>query len=259
MSSISAHMIVKNEDQWVVVAIRSILPYVDEVLVMDTGSTDNTIDLIKSISSPKIKLSCINANTPAQITKARTDQLASTKNQWVWIVDADEVYPEVTAKECVELTKNKDIEGILVRRYDLLGDVYHRQLESVGAYTLFGHTGHLLVRLVNLSKLKDLSYRGDYPLEGFYDKEGNSILTHDSLLWPATNNYLYHAMYLKRSSLGGNLPMFNRSKYKIETGIKIEGELPSSLSGLPKRSLLYELIATVVTPVKQLKRFIDTL
>lgn len=254
MSGISAHMIVKNEDQWVRYSINSILPYVDEVLVTDTGSTDNTIDLIKSLNSPKIKLNCVTANTPAEITAARTAQLANTKNSWVWIVDADEIYPEITAKECVGLTKNIKYEGVLVRRYDLLGDVYHRQIESVGSYDLFGHHGHLLVRLVNLELLKKLSYQGDYPLEGFYDQNGQSILTHNPILWPATKNYLYHAMYLKRSSLGGNLPMFNRSKYKIETGIKIAGEVPKSLSGLPKRTLLYELIARVVTPIKNLKR-----
>jgi glycosyltransferase involved in cell wall biosynthesis len=254
MSGISAHMIVKNEDQWVGYSLKSILPYVDEVLVTDTGSTDKTLSIIKSIKSDKLKLTCITASTPAEITKARSDQLERTSMPWIWIVDADEIYPERTARECVDLIQNKEIEGILVRRYDLLGDIYHRQLESVGSYTLFGHTGHLLVRLVNLDKLKGLSYRGDYPLEGFYDRDGNSILTHDASLWPATKNYLYHAMYLKRSSLGSNLPMFNRSKYRVETGVKIVGEVPVLLKGFPKRSLIYELIASVVTPIKNLKR-----
>lgn len=254
MLGISAHMIVKNEDQWVHSSLTSILPYVDEILVTDTGSSDNTISIIKSIKSPKIRLTCITAHTPSEITQARSNQLATTKNPWVWILDADEIYPEHTAKECVALTKNNEIEGILVRRYDLLGDVYHRQVESVGSYTLFGHTGHLLVRLVNLRKLKGLSYRGDYPQEGFYDKDGKSILTHDSSYWPVTKNYLYHAMYLKRSSLGGNLTMFNRSKYKVETGIKIDGDIPTLLLDFPKRSFLYELVARVVTPIKNLKR-----
>jgi len=247
-------MIVKNEDQWVSFALASILPYVDEILVTDTGSLDDTINLIKSIQSPKIKLSCIKAITPAEITQARSDQLAKTTTSWVWIVDGDEIYPSVTAKECVGFTKNDTCEGVLVRRYDLLGDVYHRQIESVGSYNLFGHTGHLLVRLINLSKLKNLSYHGDYPIEGFYDDLGNSILTHDPSLWPATKNYLYHAMYLKRSSLGGNLPMFNRSKYRLESGIKIKEQVPEILKNLPKRSLTYEIIATVVTPFKNLKR-----
>jgi glycosyltransferase involved in cell wall biosynthesis len=254
MSGISAHMIVKNEDQWVAYSLRSILPYVDEILITDTGSTDNTINVIKSITSPKIKLTCIVAKTPAEVTAARSSQLARTQKSWVWILDADEIYPDSTAKECVELTKNNKYEGILVRRYDLLGDVYHRQLETVGSYSLFGHTGHLLVRLINLDQLPGLSYRGDYPLEGFYDQNGQSILTHNPSLWPATKNYLYHAMYLKRSSLGGNLSMFNRSKYRIESGVKIKDKVPEILRGLPKRSMLYELIANLVTPIKNLKR-----
>jgi len=37
--AITAHMIVKNEEQWVWYALQSILPYVDKVIVYDTGST----------------------------------------------------------------------------------------------------------------------------------------------------------------------------------------------------------------------------
>ena len=47
-------MIVKNEDQWVFYAINSVLPYVDELIITDTGSTDHTLELIRSIHSPKI-------------------------------------------------------------------------------------------------------------------------------------------------------------------------------------------------------------
>lgn len=253
-TGITAHMIVKNEDQWVWYAINSVLPYVDTFLITDTGSSDNTVSLIKSIESPKIHFKSVVAKTRADVTRVRSDQLKRTRTPWVWIVDADEIYPSKTAKECLNLTKNPKLEGVLVRRYDLIGDIYHRQLESVGSYNLFGHTGHLLVRLINLVRLKGLSYKGDYPLEGFYDKDGESILTHDSSLWPATNNYLYHAMYLKRSSLGSNLPMFNRSKYQIESGIVIEGEVPEQLSHFPRRSELYELLAKIITPIKNIKR-----
>jgi len=263
MFGISAHMIVKNEDKWVWFALESILPHVDEIIVTDTGSSDQTIAIIKSIASPKIKFSQVPITTSADVTLIRSQQLKETKTPWAWIIDADEIYPTSTAKECLELARGNSSEGVLVRRYDLLGDIYHRQNESVGSYELFGHKGHLLVRLINLAKLPGLHYRGDYPNEGFFDGKGNSILTHSPSAWPATKNYLYHAMYLKRSSEGSNLPMFNRSKYKIETGIGIDGIIPEVFSlprpplvpdPLVRRSLGYELIAQVVTPIKNIKR-----
>jgi hypothetical protein len=70
-------------------------------------------------------------------------------------------------------------------------------------------------------------------------------------------------MYLKRSSLGGNLPMFNRGKYKIESGIKINDALPEIFNlkyptevpnPLQKRGLGYEILAKLITPIKKLKR-----
>lgn len=269
MFGISAHMILKNEDQWVWYALQSILPYADEILVTDTGSTDKTLDIIKSIASPKIKFTQVPTSSASDVTRVREDQLKETKTPWVWIVDGDEVYPKITAEECVAAARDSQYEGVVVRRFDLLGDIYHRQVESVGSYELFGQKGHLLVRLINKDKIAGLVYRGDYPNEGFFDGTGASILTHDPADWYVTENYLYHAMYLKRSSLGGNLPMFNRSKYKVETGIEIGrgGVLPpvfhmSHPSFVPDplvhRSLGYELAAAVITPIKRIKRLIYT-
>jgi glycosyltransferase involved in cell wall biosynthesis len=262
--SITGHMLVKNEDQWVWFAISSVLAYVDHLHIIDTGSTDHTIQIIKSFSSKKIHFEQKLATSPRELSALRQYQLAETHTPWVWIVDGDEIYSDATAKECLTAIKSTQYEGLVVRRYDLLGDIYHRQQETVGSYRLFGHTGHLLIRLFNRVKLPGLHYAGDYPLEDLIDTNNNSLQTHDPKLWYTTTNYLYHAMYLKRSSLGGNLgSMFNRSKYKIETGISISSTFPAVFS-LPRpsyvadplvsRSLFYNFLATIITPFKQFKR-----
>jgi len=263
MFGITAHMIVKNEDRWVWFALQSILPYVDKIIITDTGSSDKTLKIIESFASPKIQFTKVVIHTSADVTSVRSAQLTETKTPWIWIVDGDEIYPSNTAKECLTAAKSNHYEGVVVRRYDLMGDIYHRQVESVGSYELFGQKGHLLVRLLNRDKINNLIYRGDYPNEGFLDGNGKSILTRKPLDWYITKDYLYHAMYLKRSSQGGNLPMFNRSKYKIETGIRIDAVIPEVFSlprpelvpdPLVRRSLGYELIAQVVTPIKNIKR-----
>ena len=263
MSGISAHMIVKNEDQWVWFSIQSILPYVDELLITDTSSTDHTIEIIRSIKSSKIKLSMVKVGSSADVTSVRQSQLHRTKNAWIWIVDGDEIYSEATVKECLSAIDSDKYEGIVVRRYDLLGDIYHRQIESVGSYELFGQKGHLVTRLINKEKIRGLHYQGDYPLEGWFDQTGVSTHDHDRKNWYITDNYLYHAMYLKRSSLGSNLPMFNRNKYKVETGISITTSPPEVFSltrpqfvpdPLSRRTLGYELVASIITPIKDLKR-----
>lgn len=252
-TGITAHMIVKNEDIWVSKAINSVLPFVDSFLITDTGSTDNTVRFIKSINSPKIIFNQKEIKSRSEIAAIRTQQIKSTHTPWIWIVDGDEIYTEPLVNEIIASTRELKYQAVVVRRYDLLGDVYHRQIESVGSYSMFGETGHLLIRLINMNKFKDLEVKGEYPLESYYS---NNICIND---FPRehvyiTNFALFHAMYLKRSSLGFNLPMFNRSKYKIETGIKINEDLPKLLIGSPRRSLFYEIIARVVTPIKNLKR-----
>lgn len=262
-TNITVHMMVKNEDQWVRYSLLSILPYVDRILVTDTGSTDHTLDAIKSLASPKIKLTITKVSSPRDVTLIRESQIKDTTTDWFWVVDGDEVYPDETAKEVVKAINSGLYEGVTVRRYDLLGDIYHRQKESVGAYKMWGTSGHLVLRALKQNKLKGLHMRGDYPNEGYYDAIGSAIINHDPRLHYITKNYLYHAMYLKRSSLGGNLPMFNRSKFKIELGLPVTtnppvvfNEPPLSWESNPKtpRSISYLALAQVLTPLKNLKR-----
>ena len=48
--TLSLCMIVKNEAENVARAIKSVLPIVDEVIIVDTGSVDDTIEIIKSLN-----------------------------------------------------------------------------------------------------------------------------------------------------------------------------------------------------------------
>lgn len=257
---ITAHMVVKNEDRWVYYAINSILPYVDQFLITDTGSSDQTITIIQRLKSPKIRFAQTNIQSAADLTAVRNAQLKATKTDWAWIIDGDEVYPEDLAQECVQATTN-NYAGIVVRRYDLLGDIYHRQVESVGTYDLFGSKGHHLIRLFNQAKFPDLRYVGIYPYEDLVYQNGVSLRDTPPSDWYFTAGSLSHAMYLPRSS--PNSFAFNRGKYKVETGIPVTTpppkvfSLPHPLgltSPLAKRSLVYELLARILTPIKNLKR-----
>ena len=49
MSAITAHCLVKNEENFVGYAIKSVVDFVDKVIVFDTGSTDKTIETVQSL------------------------------------------------------------------------------------------------------------------------------------------------------------------------------------------------------------------
>lgn len=255
MTSITAHMVVKNEDQYVGYAIKSILPYVDRFLIVDTGSSDKTIEIIQNIKSKKIQFEKMTVKSASEMTQVRQSQIDQTDGGWLWVIDGDEIYTDACAQEVIEATQ-KHFKAIAVRRYDLLGDFYHRQIETVGSYSLYGHKGHLVTRLINLDKVKGLKYVGDYPNEAMID--ANELSTKDIPVQDiyVTSHYLFHAMYLQRSSNGSNLPMINRSKYKIEKGISISEPIPEVMRGahIRRRSVGYELMSAIITPIKQLKR-----
>ncbi len=259
---ITAHMIVKNEDQWIWYSIQSVLPFVDQMIITDTGSSDKTISIIKSINSPKIRFFEDFARNRRDVTNVRQNQIDQTKTNWIWIVDGDEIYPKLVAQEILGELKDSKWSAVVVRRLDLLGDIYHSQFEHVGSYNMFGQRGHLLIRLLNQDKLPNLTVRGDYPLESYYSHDicVNDLSPSDVYI---SKGALYHTMYLKRSSLGSNLNMFNRGKYKIEMGRPVSTKYPEIFDTTPKdlylhplkkRSFGYVLAASLITPIKKLKR-----
>ena len=53
---ITAHMIVKNEENFVWYAVNSVVNFVDGMMIWDQGSTDRTVEIVKTINNPKITL-----------------------------------------------------------------------------------------------------------------------------------------------------------------------------------------------------------
>lgn len=72
---IVGHCLVKNEENFVWFAINSVIDYLDELLVWDTGSSDNTVPIIQSINSPKIKFREIGNVDVKRLSEARQRML----------------------------------------------------------------------------------------------------------------------------------------------------------------------------------------
>lgn len=259
-------MVVKNEDRFIWYAISSVIKYVDTLLIADTGSTDDTVKVIRSFKNKKIKFSEHSIKTPFDISKIRQNQIESTSTDWFWIVDGDEIYSEALISEIINIINHEKnhFEGIVVRRHDLLGDIYHYQDNTAGYYQMLGEKGHFALRLINKSKTS-VHLEGVYPYEGYYDQDGKEIINHPRNNFYFTKGFLHHAMYLKRSSIAANLKdTSNRQKFKYENGLKLDldkipdiffSRKPGFVSNVSeKRSLFYNLISSVLTPLKKFKR-----
>ncbi len=124
---ISGFTIIRNavlNDYPIVQAIKSILPIVDEMVVLVGNSEDDTKKLVESIGDPKIKIfesEWDNSLTKGgQVLAVETDKafrLIDPESTWAFYIQADEMvhekYYESIAKSCEKYKNNKEVQGLL--------------------------------------------------------------------------------------------------------------------------------------------------
>ncbi len=88
-NSLSICMIVKNEEANIGRAIQSFLPFADEIVVNDTGSTDKTVEIVKSF--PKTVL--ITSEWINDFAYSRNLSLEHATCSWILWMDADDYVP----------------------------------------------------------------------------------------------------------------------------------------------------------------------
>ncbi len=255
-------IIVKNEDRYIWFAVKSVIDYLDKILIWDTGSTDNTIEIIKYLEKGnpgKIEFRKIGEVDADGLTKFRQRMLDETKSDWLLVVDGDEIWWERSIQEVLEIINKhgEKLDAIVTPVINVIGDIYHYQEEAAGQYQILGKKGHFNLRAIN-RKIPGLHIKNHYPLEGFYDKNERLLQDNDSKLI-LVDAPLLHFTHLSRST-------FRKStKIKYELGIPFPKnfkypevlylEKPSIVqSPWGKMSSRYKLRAVIETPLKKLKR-----
>ena len=84
-TSVSACMIVKNEEELLGGCLDSIRDWVDEIIVVDTGSTDRTVEIAESYGAK-----VYHQPWEGNFSKHRNYSIELATCDWVFIVDADE-------------------------------------------------------------------------------------------------------------------------------------------------------------------------
>ncbi|KKQ91500.1 MAG: Glycosyl transferase family 2 [Candidatus Woesebacteria bacterium GW2011_GWB1_39_10] len=265
---IVAHALVKNEERWIWYSLMSVLDYVDEIMVWDTGSTDATVSLIKSIKSPKIKFQEAPANDPVSLTRRRQEMLDRTQSDWVLILDGDEIWTDAALKSSIDNIVSHQDSPYLINSYiTLLGDMFHFQDPNAGRYKIGPHSGNITIRFINLNKLPDPTYKRGHPDEGIFVKSKTLLQEfHPEQSLFIKEPYL-HATFLKRTSLINSDVIRRSHKQKYELGMQLSRDFkypksfyfshtPQVPSPWSKRNLTYLIQATWQSPLKLLKRSI---
>lgn len=88
MITISLCMIVKNEQDTIETCLESVKDCVDEIIIVDTGSTDNTVELIKKYTDNIFFFEWID-----DFSAARNYSFSKATKDYILWLDADDVLP----------------------------------------------------------------------------------------------------------------------------------------------------------------------
>ena len=88
MKTLSLCMITKNEENNLSRCLDCIKEFVDEIIIVDTGSTDKTVEIAKSYGAHIYHYDWNN-----DFSKARNVSLQKATKDWILVLDADEVLP----------------------------------------------------------------------------------------------------------------------------------------------------------------------
>ena len=103
-TSLTAVIITKNEEKNIERCILSLLEVVDEVLVVDSGSTDKTLAISRALGATIIESQWLG------YTKTKNLGKKKKKNDFILSIDADEVISPAL-KRSILLQKNSGLEG----------------------------------------------------------------------------------------------------------------------------------------------------
>lgn len=122
---ISACYITKNESANIAASIESIAASVDEIIVCDTGSEDDTCRIAEAL--PKVKL--FRGAWRDDFAAARNEALSHATGDWVVFLDADERFSEATRGNLpavLEEAKGYDALAVKIVNLDIDGEEERR-------------------------------------------------------------------------------------------------------------------------------------
>jgi glycosyltransferase involved in cell wall biosynthesis len=105
--TLSLCMIVKNEEEFLPACLESVKDYVDEIIIVDTGSTDKTVEIAGKYGAKVYHHAWENS-----FSKARNYSLKYATCDWIMWLDADEEVDKEDAHKLREAIKDNDVNVI---------------------------------------------------------------------------------------------------------------------------------------------------
>lgn len=124
-------MIVKNESgRYLDQVLQAVKPYINDAVIIDDGSTDNTVQIckreLKGIKHTIIENKKSTFASEAKLRKQQWQETIKTNPDWILLLDADEVPESKFATEIKNLMHNPDVDVYGFQLYDFWKPGYYR-------------------------------------------------------------------------------------------------------------------------------------
>ncbi|GIP25933.1 hypothetical protein J23TS9_10630 [Paenibacillus sp. J23TS9] len=125
-TGISLCMIVRNEASNLARCLKSVHKAVDQIIVVDTGSTDDTVQIARQFGAQVLQIPW-----EGDFAKARNAGIELARRPWILFMDADE---ELDANDIAELhlcAKHMEFEGFFLQVQNHISDHIHSATATV--------------------------------------------------------------------------------------------------------------------------------
>ncbi len=122
MPRISAALITRNEERYIKACLQSIRDIVDEIVVVDTGSTDKTVSIAGEFNARRFFF-------PWQdnFATARNEALKHCRGEWILYIDADERLEDTDRNQLLPFLDDKTKVAFTVKFYPGKGFTAYRE------------------------------------------------------------------------------------------------------------------------------------
>lgn len=136
---ISACVIVKNNERDILAWLKSVRRHSDELIVVDTGSEDKTIDIVRTAGAFVYNFSWQN-----DFAAAKNFAVNKAKGEWIIFLDADEYFTDnIDVKKIILELNKQDADAVLCRMINIDKDNGNMEINRFMQLRIFRNDGNI--------------------------------------------------------------------------------------------------------------------